>query len=213
MHLHTGLAARPARLLKPLSCLAIAFTALLHAGSAGASCTGQRLFMLTPQVNEEARISMLGHVDNGTKTDTGRYLAELVVDAQMVADISASIAAGCRQWIHHASGGTIILMGNANGSYDGKSLLSWIPAATGVSENLLPAWREHWEGSTEGAIGYPHDAALKKKQMRHLAVGDVIRLSGKALATATIVNGNQFDQAQVVFSWNGPAPYIEIQTP
>jgi hypothetical protein len=176
------------------------------------ACTVQRLHLLNPTISEPAQVGMVGHIDNGTKIDEGSYRAELVVSAQMVADIAASIAGGCSQWVHHAGGGNIVLMGIASGSYSAKNQLQWIPASTGIKEKMA-GWRDSAAGDTGGFVTHAHDAELKKKQMRALVAGDVLRLTGKALASGTIIDGGVFDQVQSLYNWAGTTPYIEVWVP
>ena len=178
-----------------------------------AECTTSTLYNLIPSRHDEAAVFMLGHVDSGTRVDSGRYVAQLVVDEAMQAAVASSMAAGCSQVVHHAGGGTIVLAGIAAGSFDAKSQLKLVRVATGGSENMLPTWHDHREGSTFGAEIFPHEGALKRKQMRNLVAGDVIQMTGKADAQATIVGGTFTDQASISYNWNGPAPYIEVFLP
>jgi hypothetical protein len=176
------------------------------------ACTVQRLHLMTPSLNDPAQVGMVGHVDNGTKADEGSYRAELVVSQALVDDIAASLAGGCSQWIHHAGSGTIVLMGIATGSFSAKTQLQWIPASTGIKQKMA-TWKDSAAADTGGALGFAHDATLKKKHVKALAVGDLLRLSGKAVATGTIINGGVFDQVQSLYGWSGLTPYLEILVP
>ena len=202
---------RRLRQLLPLAVLA--GVSQLSGAALAAECTSTVLYSLIPSRSDEAAVMMLGHVDSGTRVDSGRYVAQLLVDESMQSTVATSVAAGCSQVIHHAGGGTIVLSGSATGSFDAKSQLKLVRVATGASENMLPTWHDHREGSTFGAEIFPHEGALKRKQMRHGAAGDVIQMTGKADAQATIVGGTFTDQASISYNWNGPAPYIEVFLP
>lgn len=214
---HTRPCLRPSglarRLRRALPLLTMAGLLPWSSAALAAECSTSTLYNLIPSRQEEAAVMMLGHVDSGTRVDSGRYLAQLVVDEGMQAIVASSVAAGCSQVFHHAAGGTIVLSGIAAGSFDAKSQLKLVRVATGGSENMLPTWREHRDGSTLGAEIYPHEGALKPRQMRRLTAGDVIQMTGKADAQATIVGGTFLDQASITYSWNGPAPYIEVFLP
>lgn len=198
--------------LAPRLAAAAAAAVLLGQTPLASACTVQRLHLMTPSVSEPAQVGMVGHVDNGTKTDGGSYRAELVVTQALVDDIAASIAGGCSQWIHHAGGGNIVLMGIASGSYSAKNQLQWIPASTGLKQKMH-TWRDSAAGDTGGFVTHPHDAELKKKQMRALVAGDVLRLTGKAQASGTIIDGWVADQVQSLYNWAGTTPYIEVWIP
>jgi len=176
------------------------------------ACTVQRLHLMNPTLNDPAQVGMVGHVDNGTKTDDGSFRAELVVTQALVDDIAASLAGGCSQWVHHAASGTIVLMGIATGSYAAKTQLQWIPASTGLKLKMA-AWKDSAAADTGGTLSYAHDAELKKKQVKALAVGDLLRLTGKAVAGGTIIDGGVFDQVQSLYGWSGLTPYLEILVP
>lgn len=191
---------------------ALALAAALGQAPIASACTVQRLHLMTPTLSDPAQVGMVGHVDNGTKIDDGSYRAELVVSQALVDDLAASVAGGCSQWIHHASSGTIVLMGSAGGSYSAKTQLQWIPASTGIKQKMA-TWRDSAATDTAGTLSYPHDAALKKKQVKALAVGDQLRLTGKAVASGTIINGGVFDQVQSLYGWSGLTPYLEVLVP
>jgi hypothetical protein len=196
----------------PRAAAAAAVAAVLCQAPLASACTVQRLHLMSPIVSEPAQVGMVGHVDNGTKIDEGSYRADLVVTQALVDDIAASIAGGCSQWIHHAGGGNIVLMGIASGSYSAKNQLQWIPASTGLKQKMH-TWRDSAASDTGGFVTHAHDAELKKKQMRALVAGDVLRLTGKALASGTIINGGVFDQVQSLYNWVGTTPYIEVWVP
>lgn len=213
MHSSCALPAHQAgQTLQRLVAAAWTFAALAMTPQAMA-CSVQKLHLMSPIVSEVAQVGMVGHVDNGTKSDDGRYKAELVVTAQLVADIAASQAGGCQQWIRHAAGGNIVLLGQADGSYEAKSQVDRIDGVTGDAEKLTATFREQQSGATPGGLTYVHDATFKRGPSRRLAVGDRIRLSAKATAVGTIIDGWVDDQVQVLYEWNGPAPYVEILVP
>lgn len=192
---------------------ALALAAVLGQVPQASACNVTKWHLMNTKVSDVAQVGMVGHVDNGTTSDTGRYMAELVVTEMLVNDIATSMAGGCQQWVRHTAGGNIVLLGQAEGSFKAKSQLDRIDGVTGIPEKLAATVREQQSGATPGGVTYGHDAKFKSDPARRLAVGDRIRLSAKATAVGTIIDGWVDDQVQVLYQWNGPAPYIEILVP
>lgn len=198
----------------PRALAAAALAAALCQAPLASACTNERMHLLTVQNNEVASVGMVGHIDGGTtKLDGGSFRAELVVSAQLQADIAASLAGGCEQWVHHGGSGVIILMGNANASYDAKTSLLRIDAATGAKDKLAGTWHDHASGDTGGTLNYPHEALLKKKVVKALVAGDLVRLTGKATAIGEMIGDTVFDQLAVQYGWSGLTPYLSIWVP
>lgn len=201
--------------LRPLGTLAQAATAFALASQACA-CSNERNYpMQGDYLEEHAFVRLIGNVDNGTQVDAGQYRDMLEVTPALVNDIRASLAGGCSQRIDYSSKGTIEVVGNASGSYSAKTQLQWISASTGVKQRMA-SW-QHAAALDSGStrISYPLIAVLKKKQMKALAAGDLLRLTGTAQASGTIMDGGRRDEVTAAYSWfgYGVRPVLRIEVP
>lgn len=187
------------------------------AGAASAqalpSCPNSLMFLMPPTVSEPAQVGMVGHVDNGTKVDTGTFRAEITVDAALADALAVSTAAGCAQYVHQVAGGNIVLLGIGTGSYSATTEVVFQRPGTPLRLRLAPAMTDSATTDTNGAVTHAHDPRLLRFLMSRLVVGDVIAIEANATATGTIINGWVGDQVQVLYNWSGLTPWLEVRMP
>lgn len=177
------------------------------------SCPNSLMFLMAPTVSDPAQVGMVGHVDNGTKVDTGSFRAEVAVDAALADALAVSTAAGCAQYVHQVAGGNIVLLGIGTGSYSATTEVFVERPGTALRLRLAPVMTDAASAATNGAVTHAHDPRLLRFLMSRLVVGDVIAIEASATATGTIINGWVGDQVQVLYNWSNLTPWIEVRMP
>lgn len=194
----------------PLLVLALAGVGSAHAVPA---CPNQQMFLMPPTLIEAAQVGMVGHVDNGTKVDTGTFRAQIVVDAALAAALDVSLAAGCSQFVHQVGIGNITLLGIGTGSYSATTEVVLERPGTTLRRRLAPTMADSASTATGGTVDHSHDPRLFRVLMGRVLVGDVIAIETSATASGTIIDGWVADQVQVLYTWSGLTPWLEVRMP
>jgi hypothetical protein len=171
------------------------------------------MFLMPPTLAEVAQVGMVGHVDNGTVVDGGSFRAQIVVDAALADALAVSLAAGCSQYVHQAGVGNITLLGIGTGEYSASTEVVVERPGTRLRLRLAPVMFDSASTATGGTVDHAHDPRLKRILMNRLQVGDVIAIETSATASGTIINGWVFDQVQVLYTWSGLTPWLEVRLP
>ncbi|MBQ0961031.1 hypothetical protein KAK06_18900 [Ideonella sp. 4Y11] len=169
------------------------------------------------KVKDLALLRMTGDVDGGTSRTLAadfRAESEMVAGSRVWADLRASVAGGCEQWIDRgAPRGRIVLTGAADGRYTARSNVVLIPAATGDKVKLTSGWEEQAIGDTGGNVYYQDIVPLKKKPMRSLAEGDRIRITTNITLEGVMIGNTAADQLEIFFEPEFPFIILKMTLP
>jgi hypothetical protein len=163
---------------------------------------------------------VVGHVDTRKQSPVS-FASSLTVDANILADLSASVAAGCTQSVTQTSYGSNWAWNNAAGGYDVAVTLDALRPSLGVSRRIK-SWQDisavgPYPAGGDGAEQpvHVHTQVLSRAVLRRLLVGDQLQVNGGGFVWAEPYFNSVFDQAYGSYSWGAAfeTPLLQIYLP
>lgn len=204
--------------LRPALIAGLALAAL--ATQASAVCNTLRTYAFDVTDRTTGLALIVGHVDTRKEAPVS-FASSLTLDATIVADLSASVAAGCTQSVTQTSYGSNFAWNNAAGGYVVTVNLLAARPSLGQSR-VLKTWSDVSSigpflaggDGTEQPV-HVHTQALSRTVLRRLLQGDQLQVNGSGYVWAEPYSFTVFDQAYGSYGWGAAfeTPLLQIYLP
>ncbi len=191
-------------IIHPTLLAAAAMAATLLGAPAALACTTVRT--VTFQVDPRASIVVFAVNSSDTQPVAGA--ASLLIDAELLADLQASVAAGCERTMTHTAWGELWVMGDAAARYAVTTELRGVRPSTGKSA-LIKKWSD--AKSVPGSYSHQHIMKFKDQWVRQARVGDLLSLTAYGEVAAASLSPSTFNQAYSYYTW-GLADVVPVLT-
>lgn len=187
---------------------------------ASAACDTLRTYAFTVTDRTTGLALVVGHVDPRKEAPVS-FASSLTLDATILADLSASVAAGCTQSVTQTSYGSNFAWNNAAGGYAVDLSLSALRPSTGLSR-VLKTWADVSSVGPFPAGGeateqpvHTHTQALSRAVLRRLVDGDQLLFTSSGYVWAEPYEVSVFAQAYGSYGYGAAfeVPLLQIYLP